>query len=93
MITASGPDSRCGHSAIVAEKEKHHCTNARNSIIHQSNDSTYSFTTVCKDPNMLGRGGHTVENTAVAPLVIKGTKESGGKCGCEKRPYMVSLLY
>lgn len=85
MITASGTDSRCGHSAILAEKETLHCTNAQNSIIHQSNDSTFSFTTVCKNPNTLGRGGHTVENTALAPLVIKGTKERGGKCGCEKR--------
>lgn len=49
----------------AAGREKRHCTNAHNSVTHQTDGSTSSLTGVCKDPNALGRGVHTVGDTAL----------------------------
>lgn len=46
------------------------CTNAHNSVTHQTHGSTSSLTSMCKDPNALGRGGHTVGDTALALKVL-----------------------
>lgn len=88
MITASTADSRCGRSATRAEKEKHHCTHAQNSITHETDDSTHSPTTVFKDSEMLEGRSHYWKHSPCpngAPVANKGTWESEGKYGCEKR--------
>lgn len=88
MITASTAGSRCGGSATLAGKEKHHCTHAQNSSTHELEGSPHSPTSVFQVSGMLEGRSHYCKHSPCpngVPVANKGTQESGGKRGCEKR--------
>ena len=75
------------------EKEKHHCTNAQNSITHQMHDSTYWLATVCRDSICWDRRSYYWRHSPCiegAPPIIKGTKEWLWK---ENYVYLEALSY